>query len=82
VQRFRAILQAGGKVTTLRISKGDDEMAACGQLGGTAMNLAPRPAPLLKPPQRLRDSLPGAAAALAVQQAQAAQQQAQGVAAA
>lgn len=50
---------------TLRISKGDDEMAACGQLGGASMGLAGRPAPLLTPPQRLRDSLPGVAAAAA-----------------
>jgi hypothetical protein len=61
VKRFRQILMEGGKVCTLRMSKGDDEMAACGQLGNP--ELAPRPAPLLRPPQQLRESLPGAAAA-------------------
>jgi hypothetical protein len=65
-KRFQKILQAGGKVCTLRISKGDDEMAACGQLGGASMGLASRPAPILQPPERLRESLPGAAAAAAV----------------
>jgi len=63
-RRFREIVQGGGKVCTLRISKGDDEMAACGQLGGASMNLATRPAPLLQPPEKLRESLPGAAAAV------------------
>lgn len=64
-KRFQKILQAGGKVCTLRISKGDDEMAACGQLGGASMGLASRPAPILQPPERLRESLPGVAAAVA-----------------
>ncbi|KAF6266180.1 hypothetical protein COO60DRAFT_1633214 [Scenedesmus sp. NREL 46B-D3] len=61
VKRFRQVLMQGGKVCTLRMSKGDDEMAACGQLGNP--ELAPRPAPLLRPPAQLRESLPGAAAA-------------------
>jgi hypothetical protein len=39
-------------------------MAACGQLGGASMGLANnRPAPILTPPPRLRDTLPGAAVA-------------------
>jgi 23S rRNA (adenine2503-C2)-methyltransferase len=82
VQRFRSILQAGGLVCTLRVSKGNDEMAACGQLGGTSMGLAPRPAPRLKPPAKLRDSLPGAAAAMAAMQQSHAAAAAAGAAAA
>lgn len=39
--------------------------AACGQLGGASMGLASRPAPILQPPERLRESLPGVAAAVA-----------------
>jgi 23S rRNA (adenine2503-C2)-methyltransferase len=54
VASFRGILMAGGRVCTIRASKGDDEMAACGQLGD--VGLSPRPAPLLKPPQRLREA--------------------------
>lgn len=63
VRRFRQIVMQGGKVCTLRVSKGDDSAAACGQLGNP--ELSPRPAPLLKPPARLRAVLPGAAAAAA-----------------
>jgi hypothetical protein len=59
-------------VCTLRVSKGDDEMAACGQLGGASMGLASRPAPILTPPARLRDTLPGAAVAAAAAAAAAA----------
>lgn len=51
----------GGKVCTLRMSKGDDEMAACGQLGNP--DAVSRPAPMLKPPSKLQESLPGVAAA-------------------
>lgn len=43
---------AARRYVTLRKSKGDDEMAACGQLGNK--ELAERPAPILKPPERLR----------------------------
>ncbi|KAF8055722.1 rlmN [Scenedesmus sp. PABB004] len=68
VRRFAAIVRAGGKVCTVRASKGDDEMAACGQLGNK--EAAVRPAPLLMPPARLRELLPGAAAAAAVVEAE------------
>lgn len=57
VLTFRGLLNAGGKVCTVRMSKGDDEMAACGQLGDPG--LTSRQAPMLKPPKRLRE---GAAA--------------------
>lgn len=52
---FRGVFLAAGRPCTLRVSKGDDEMAACGQLGN--VNLAARPAPLLKPPQALAGAL-------------------------
>ena len=55
VKVFRAVLIGGGKVCTIRLSKGDDEMAACGQLGD--QGLSTRPAPMLKPPQRLQAAL-------------------------
>jgi 23S rRNA (adenine2503-C2)-methyltransferase len=58
VARFRSILIKGGKVCTLRMSKGDDEMAACGQLGDPGAS--PRPAPLLQPPERLKAALASA----------------------
>lgn len=40
------------QVCTVRFSKGDDEMAACGQLGNPG--LSDKKAPILKPPTRLR----------------------------
>jgi hypothetical protein len=54
VRAFRSILIAGGRVCTVRLSKGAPEAAACGMLGeGPAAN--PRGgAPILKPPPRLR----------------------------
>jgi 23S rRNA (adenine2503-C2)-methyltransferase len=55
VKAFRRVLIEGSKVCTIRLSKGDDEMAACGQLGDPG--LAPRPAPILKPPQRLQAAI-------------------------
>jgi 23S rRNA (adenine2503-C2)-methyltransferase len=33
IHAFRGVLMRGGTICTLRISKGDDQMAACGQLG-------------------------------------------------
>ncbi|GBF88050.1 23S rRNA (adenine(2503)-C(2))-methyltransferase [Raphidocelis subcapitata] len=56
VSSFRSILIQGGRVCTVRASKGAPEAAACGMLGdGPAAN--PRGgAPLLKPPPRLRDA--------------------------
>lgn len=59
---------------TLRMSKGDDEMAACGQLGNP--DAVSRPAPLLKPPSKLQEMLPGAAVAAEQHQQWLAQQKA------
>lgn len=62
-------LVQGGHVATVRDSRGDDEMAACGQLGspgqgagatGGATRSPPVP-PLLPPPERLRPVLAGMA---------------------
>eukprot|EP00887_Chlorella_sp_A99_P001273 scaffold14.g1273.t1 len=56
VQAFRSALIQGGHVATVRNSRGDDEMAACGQLGSfdpAAERQRPLP-PLLPPPERLR----------------------------
>lgn len=52
VSAFQAVLNSAGRYVTVRKSKGDDEMAACGQLGN--QELSQRPAPMLKPPERLR----------------------------
>ena len=55
VMAFRSILIRGGRICTLRDSRGDDEMAACGQLGdpGTATKAGP----ILEPPPRLKELL-------------------------
>jgi 23S rRNA (adenine2503-C2)-methyltransferase len=53
VNAFRSILIQGGRVCTIRDSRGDDEMAACGQLGDLAVSL--RQAPILEPPERFKD---------------------------
>ncbi|GAX81183.1 hypothetical protein CEUSTIGMA_g8616.t1 [Chlamydomonas eustigma] len=50
VSRFRSILIQGGRVCTVRDSRGDDEMAACGQLGD--IGLAFKPAPMLPTPEK------------------------------
>ena len=56
-----------GKVCTIRVSKGDDSMAACGQLGDPGS--VRKQAPLLPPPANLQAALaaagvlPGATAA-------------------
>lgn len=51
VMSFRSILIQGGRVCTVRDSRGDDEMAACGQLGdpGKRGDSKPLP-PILSPP--------------------------------
>jgi len=51
VAAFRQALTAAGKVCTVRASKGDDTMAACGQLGDVKRSV--RPAPKLQPPDWL-----------------------------
>jgi hypothetical protein len=52
-------------VATVRDSRGDDQMAACGQLGspgelaGAGAGRAPPLPPILAPPERLRPVLAG-----------------------
>jgi 23S rRNA (adenine2503-C2)-methyltransferase len=38
VKEFRSILIQGGRVCTIRDSRGSSEMAACGQLGNAALS--------------------------------------------
>lgn len=52
---FQAVLKTAGVVCTVRDSRGDDEMAACGQLGN--IDELSRLAPMLKPPQQFREAL-------------------------
>ena len=49
------------QICTVRASKGDDTMAACGQLGDPGSS--PRPAPMLQVPERLREVMMQAAGA-------------------
>jgi 23S rRNA (adenine2503-C2)-methyltransferase len=44
---FRSVLIQAGRICTIRDSRGDDEMAACGQLGNPAMSS--KAAPILEP---------------------------------
>ncbi|GLI63461.1 hypothetical protein VaNZ11_006434 [Volvox africanus] len=60
VRVFRGVFLAADRPCTVRTSKGDDEMAACGQLGD--VNLSARPAPMLKPPEALAARLAGTGA--------------------
>ena len=50
---FRSIIIAGGRVCTVRESRGDDEMAACGQLGNVCGSA--KLAPVLAPPAHLKE---------------------------
>ncbi|KAG2436286.1 hypothetical protein HXX76_006597 [Chlamydomonas incerta] len=63
VRAFRGVFLRAGRPCTVRASKGDDEMAACGQLGD--VNLSPRPAPLLRPPEAIAARLAAGAASQA-----------------
>ena len=54
VSSFRSQLIQGGRVCTLRDSRGDDGMAACGQLGD-ASNVV-RKAPTMRAPSQLQRS--------------------------
>lgn len=38
VEQFRSIMIQGGRVCTIRNSRGSTEMAACGQLGNAALS--------------------------------------------
>jgi 23S rRNA (adenine2503-C2)-methyltransferase len=53
VQAFRSIVIQAGRVCTVRDSRGDEEMAACGQLGAPDVTL-PRAPPKLQPPVHLQ----------------------------
>jgi 23S rRNA (adenine2503-C2)-methyltransferase len=55
VLRFRSTLIQAGRVCTVRDSRGDDEMAACGQLGDVGA-LGAR-APVLHAPLRFQKAL-------------------------
>lgn len=59
IQAFRSILIQAGYVCTVRDSRGDDEMAACGQLGDVS-GLGAR-APVLRVPERFQGALLAAA---------------------
>lgn len=65
VLAFRSVLIQGGLVATVRDSRGDDQMAACGQLGGVGDAPGTRsPPPVLQPPERMLGALrPGLATA-------------------
>lgn len=52
VLAFRSVLVKGGRVCTIRNSRGDDEMAACGQLGDVGLSW--KPAPTIEPPPKFR----------------------------
>ena len=71
VRAFRGVLLAAGRVCTLRVSKGDDENAACGMLGDTGLSqqAGKRPVPVAAPPPALKDILAGAAAMVQAQSA-------------
>lgn len=55
VLKFRSVVIQAGRVCTIRDSRGDDEMAACGQLGNPVASA--KSAPILQPPARFRDAL-------------------------
>ena len=57
IRAFRQRLVDGGVMCTIRQSRGDEEMAACGQLGSPdALEDWKPPPPRLKKPRRLRES--------------------------
>jgi 23S rRNA (adenine2503-C2)-methyltransferase len=55
VLAFRSELIQAGRVCTIRDSRGDDEMAACGQLGNPLASA--KSAPILEPPERFKSVL-------------------------
>lgn len=55
VLQFRSVLIQGGRVCTIRDSRGDDEMAACGQLGNPLASA--KSPPILEPPERFKSVL-------------------------
>lgn len=64
IKAFRQKLADGGAMATIRASRGDEEMAACGQLGSPDALEDWKPAPPKLPkPKRLREADAAAAAA-------------------
>ena len=62
IEAFRERLTAGGAACTIRRSRGDEEMAACGQLGSPDAPEDWKPAPpRMRKPRRLREAEEGAA---------------------
>ena len=55
IAAFGDILRSAGAVCTVRESRGDDGMAACGQLGN--VEAASGVAPVLKPPLQFAEAL-------------------------
>lgn len=55
MSQFRDVMIKGGAYCTIRESRGDDSMAACGQLGDLSQSV--KPAPMLRPPERFRDMI-------------------------
>lgn len=55
---FRSTLIQGGLVCTIRDSRGDDEMAACGQLGNMKLSLNPSPMLAVPPAVKARLEAP------------------------
>jgi 23S rRNA (adenine2503-C2)-methyltransferase len=55
VLAFQGVLKQAGAVCTVRDSRGDDEMAACGQLGN--IGEVARLAPILRPPAKFAEAL-------------------------
>ena len=53
IRAFKSIMSKGGKVCTIRISKGGDQMAACGQL---TRGKAERPPPIIPVPDIFRSN--------------------------
>eukprot|EP00198_Chlamydomonas_reinhardtii_P012403 XP_001701740.1 predicted Fe-S-cluster redox enzyme [Chlamydomonas reinhardtii] len=67
ISAFRSALIRSGMVCTIRDSRGDDEMAACGQLGNVGLSF--RPSPILDAPERFRKFLLPPSPAVATKQA-------------
>ena len=67
IRAFRRKLVEGGAMCTIRQSRGDEEMAACGQLGSPDAPEDWKPAPpRMKKPKRLREEEAAAAAKVTI----------------
>ena len=54
---FRSVLIAAGRICTIRESRGDDEMAACGQLGELGEGHQTARAPVMRAPMQFEAAL-------------------------